>query len=98
MISTKLHVWIEAAKTRPLNVDGPGLNIPDTWISPTTTSAWQFLRLQPVHLPHADDQSPLILAKTRHPIFCILFAINGIVAKVHCRISAVYVSALYTTT
>lgn len=35
MTKTELYAWIEAAKARPPDADGPGLNIPDTWISPS---------------------------------------------------------------
>lgn len=34
MTKTNLHAWIEAAKARRPDDDRPGLNVPDTWISP----------------------------------------------------------------
>lgn len=35
MTKAELYAWIEAAKARSRYEDGPGLNPPDTWISPT---------------------------------------------------------------
>lgn len=35
MTKTELHAWIEAAKSRSPEEDGAGLNVADTWISPT---------------------------------------------------------------
>ncbi len=34
MTKTELQAWIELAKAKPQDEDGPGLNIADTWISP----------------------------------------------------------------
>ena len=34
MTTTDLHTWIETGKTRDLYADEPGLNPPDTWVSP----------------------------------------------------------------
>jgi len=34
MTKTELQAWIEMAKAKPQDTDGPGLNIGDTWISP----------------------------------------------------------------
>ncbi|MCX6050057.1 MAG: sulfotransferase family protein [Chloroflexi bacterium] len=34
MTKTELQAWIDMAKTKPQDEDGPGLNIADTWISP----------------------------------------------------------------
>ncbi|MEZ4867272.1 MAG: sulfotransferase family protein [Caldilineaceae bacterium] len=32
--NTDLHTWLDEAKARPPDSDGPGLNLPDTWVSP----------------------------------------------------------------
>jgi dermatan 4-sulfotransferase 1 len=34
MTTTDLYTWIETGKARDLYADGPGLNPPDTWVSP----------------------------------------------------------------